>query len=573
MKQRFPLPAMLAATCVLLSACHGKGVAETGEIRTSGIPWSGAGAYLASRLAESQGDWHEAATLLPLARKFNPDDPSLVFAQMIAELHNNQFPSAVSLARELRKAGSEKAMVDLVLMADAAMHDRWNDAQASLTALARQGGDNRYIVPLLKAWVQAGAKDIKAARATLADAMGLQGFGAVVMIHRAVMAPFLHEDPAKIEPEYLAALQAQPEVQPRWVELYTDYLARNGEAARARDLLGKLAQQEGQDTQSSVIAQLLLNLDKKRATAPIATPREGLAQALYDLSWLFAQQNLRSDAELFGLTAVSLDPKLDVAKLLLGDLARTESKDALAEQYYREIPRGSPYYAITQLSLAATLERDGRTPAAIDLLKEIAAETPRSSDAPSLLGDMMRNDKRFDEAIAAYSDAIARVGSSPSRRDWRLFYNRGTCFERSHRWPEAEKDFLTALQLMPDEPYVLNYLAYSWTERKQNLDKALGMLEKAVALRPEEGFIVDSLGWVYLQMGHVEKAVPLLERAVQLAPADATLNDHLGDAYWRAGRKNEARFQWQRALISNPEPDQVAPITAKLKNGLAKNGG
>jgi Flp pilus assembly protein TadD len=74
-------------------------------------------------------------------------------------------------------------------------------------------------------------------------------------------------------------------------------------------------------------------------------------------------------------------------------------------------------------------------------------------------------------------------------------------------------------------------------------------------------------------MGHVEKAVPLLERAVQLAPADATLNDHLGDAYWRAGRKNEARFQWQRALISNPEPDQVAPITAKLKNGLAKNGG
>jgi Flp pilus assembly protein TadD len=101
-----------------------------------------------------------------------------------------------------------------------------------------------------------------------------------------------------------------------------------------------------------------------------------------------------------------------------------------------------------------------------------------------------------------------------------------------------------------------------------NLDRAQAMLNRAVELRPNDGYVVDSLGWVYFRLGNFENAVEQLERAVELEPGDAVINEHLGDAYWRVGREREARFQWQRALSLEPEADAVAGIEEKLKTGL-----
>ena len=94
------------------------------------------------------------------------------------------------------------------------------------------------------------------------------------------------------------------------------------------------------------------------------------------------------------------------------------------------------------------------------------------------------------------------------------------------------------------------------------------MLVRAVELRPNDGYIVDSLGWVYYRLGHYEDAVTFLERAVELRPQDPVINDHLGDAYWQVGRKQEARFQWRRSLSFEPEADQVPVINAKIERGL-----
>src|SRR3546814_5090616 len=96
------------------------------------------------------------------------------------------------------------------------------------------------------------------------------------------------------------------------------------------------------------------------------------------------------------------------------------------------------------------------------------------------------------------------------------------------------------------------------------------MLKQAVNLRPQDGFIVDSLGWVHFRLGQYDEAVVQLERANELQPTDPVLNDHLGDAYWRVGRRTEARYQWQRALLFNPEADQVPLIQAKIEKGLGE---
>jgi tetratricopeptide (TPR) repeat protein len=124
------------------------------------------------------------------------------------------------------------------------------------------------------------------------------------------------------------------------------------------------------------------------------------------------------------------------------------------------------------------------------------------------------------------------------------------------------------MQLSPEEPLVLNYLGYTWIDQSRNLQQGLALIEKAVRQKPDDGYIVDSLGWAQFRMGRYKEAVKYLERAVELRPEDPVLNDHLGDGYWRVGREREARFQWEQALTLSPEPDDAEKIKRKLLKGL-----
>jgi Flp pilus assembly protein TadD len=115
---------------------------------------------------------------------------------------------------------------------------------------------------------------------------------------------------------------------------------------------------------------------------------------------------------------------------------------------------------------------------------------------------------------------------------------------------------------------VLNYLGYTWVDQSQNLKTAMDYIRKAVKLKPDDGYYIDSLGWAYYRLGNIEAAVEHLERAVELRPDDPVINDHLGDAYWRIGRKLEAKYQWQQSLTLKPDKDLIATIDKKLKDGM-----
>src|SRR5690606_38307184 len=145
---------------------------------------------------------------------------------------------------------------------------------------------------------------------------------------------------------------------------------------------------------------------------------------------------------------------------------------------------------------------------------------------------------------------------------------RGIAYERAKEWPKAEADFLRALELNPDQPQVLNYLGYSWIDQDMHLERALEMIEDAVAAQPRDGYIMDSLGWAFYKLGRMEEAVETLERAVSLLPNDPEINDHLGDAYWKIGRKLEARFQWNIARSVDAVGNVAERVAPKLSNGL-----
>ncbi|MBT8472723.1 MAG: tetratricopeptide repeat protein, partial [Marinicaulis sp.] len=129
-------------------------------------------------------------------------------------------------------------------------------------------------------------------------------------------------------------------------------------------------------------------------------------------------------------------------------------------------------------------------------------------------------------------------------------------------------DLEYAVELAPEEATTLNYLGYSWAERGLNLEKAFELIEKAVALEPQSGAIIDSLGWAHYQLGNYDEAIVHLEKAASLEPGDPTITDHLGDIYWQKGRAIEARYQWRRVLELEPDEKTAASVREKIENGL-----
>ncbi len=240
-----------------------------------------------------------------------------------------------------------------------------------------------------------------------------------------------------------------------------------------------------------------------------------------------------------------------------------------ANNYYLLVDKNSDLAWSARLRVASNLNRLDREEDAILMLKQMAKEASENSQPLIRMGDILRNHERYIEAARAYDDAVERIGSFEPRH-WSLLYTRGIVLERLKQWSRAEADLKQALEFRPDEPYILNYLGYSWIEQGLHLAKAQEMIRTAVKLKPNDGYIVDSLGWVYYQLGKYMDAVKELERAVELRPEDPIINDHLGDAYWRIGRKLEASFQWKHALSLDPEPNLIDKIKAKLENGLTE---
>jgi Flp pilus assembly protein TadD len=251
---------------------------------------------------------------------------------------------------------------------------------------------------------------------------------------------------------------------------------------------------------------------------------------------------------------------------LAADILANQRHTQAAINMLNEIPASDPVISLVQLRRATLVDRLGHSDDAMRDLERLARDYPDSPLPDVQRGDILRTKQRFSDAVFAYDKAIGRI-SHPGPSDWVVFYDRGVAEERTHLWQKAEADFRRALELSPDQPFVLNYLAYSWADMGHHLTEARQMIQRAAERRPNDGAITDSLGWVMFRQGDHKAAVKTLEKAVELEPEDSTINGHLGDAYMAVGRKVEAQYQWRRALNLNPTPDDAAKLEAKLNTG------
>jgi tetratricopeptide (TPR) repeat protein len=563
-------PLLFAVLPAALAACQG-GHPAAADSTSSGDQknWSSAGLYLAGQHAVDSGDMKTAADLLPLALQSDPGNGALAQQALIALISDGRFDQAVALAKATNKADPKAPLASIMLAADAVKRDKPKEAHKLLDGMG-EDAVGRIAQPLILAWLALEEQGLDKAQEAMKPVAAVDGLKPLVDSHLAMMEVMAGK-PADAEKRF-ADLIAEDHITSHVIEIYLDLLHRQGKDQEAEKVLAKFRGMSDEITgaMSEVLAQKLKQPAPKQPM--IDTPAKGVAEVMFDVGGLLRSDKLNGQSILFSRLALYLNPDLDIAKLLVGGLLQDGKHLDSAIEVYRAIPKSSPYHWSAQLAIADCLRDLERTDETEKQLQSLVAAEPKRSEAAIALGDLYRKEKRFGDAAAAYSTAIDRIGS-PQQNDWAVFYFRGTAYERNKQWDKAEPDFLKALELSPVQPYVLNYLAYTWVEKREHLDKALPMLEKAVEARPEEGFIVDSLGWAYFQLGKYDKAVGYLERAVELQPDDPVLNDHLGDAYWRVGRKAEAKFQWSRALNFKPEPDTIGQIENKIEKGMPAEPG
>jgi len=525
---------------------------------------SSAGNYLAGRHAQTRRDFDAAAGYMARALKEDPNNLTLMRQAYRLKLANGDIAGATELGRRILKLEPNAALANLGLIAEDVKAGRYDDAHKRAQTLPGQGL-NTFLSPLVKAWTLVGLGKPDDAIAALAPLKSLTGFAVLYDLHVGLIQDVAGRQDAAIG-SLRAAESANGESALRIVEVLGSLYERAGRKDEARALYRKYIS-ENPDT--VVLEPALARLDSGAKAPPIVgDARQGLAEALLNLGGTLSGDNTAEVAMVCGRLAIYLRPDLDLARMLVAGILESQGGEVEANKLYDEVKPGSALKWLARLRHAGNLDTTGSSDKAIDELRAMSDENATRVDALVNLGDLLRAHKRFGESVEAYDKAVARIGDL-GQRHWSLLYSRGISLERAGQWERAEADLQKALKLNPDQPYVLNYLGYSWVDKGQNLDRARRMIERAVDLRPTDGYIVDSLGWLFFRIGKFKDAVDSLERAVELKPQDPVINDHLGDAYWRVGRTAEARFQWRRALALDPEPDLITAIRAKLDRGLA----
>ena len=560
---------VIGAAALAMLIATAPGFASSGEPAGTVQVNSLSGAYLAARIAETDNDLDAAIAYYRRALAFDPDNQAIRQSLLLGLVSKGEFDEALPFAEKLKEVPEVERFSRLALAVDSIRSKRYGEAETWLK-LALESDLDRLITGIMTGWAKLGANDGDGAVAQLEKLTGPEWYGLFVDYHTALIAERAgNADLARERFDKVAlnvsAGGAAPEAYLRSLEAYAGFLIRQGDREAALGVLDKA--DEFAPGRLTIVA-LRERIEKGEEVPPLVPdPVAGSAEVLLNLATALNRSGGESFVRLYLHYADALLPNNDSILIQLAGVAEQQGDAETAIRHYSQIPAGSVMKRVAELQLGLNLADLDRHEEAIEHLKAALAEAPDDMRAYLALGGVYASQEDFAAAAALYDRAVERI-ATPTRGEWNIFYQRGIAHERLKQWDKAEPNFFKALELFPDQPQVLNYLGYSWVDMNIRLDEGLDLIQRAVDLRPSDGYIVDSLGWAFYRLDRFDDAVRELERAVGLMPNDPVLNDHLGDAYWRVGRKLEATFQWKHARAMEPDEKVLADVERKLAEGL-----
>ena len=547
--------AVFAAAAPISLAAQQSGLADLSGSTASG-------SYLAARHAGQQRDATAAASYYRSALKRDPNNSELLDRAFLAFLVDGEIDEAVKFADRVVQADKNDRVARLVLGVHELKRKLYPAARKDLAQSIR-GPITDLTATLLSAWGTYGANDAKGAIAAIDHLAGPDWYAIFKELHAGLISDLSgnqKEAGKRLEHAYKLDSTAL-----RVVEAYGSWISRNRSPKEALPIFESF---DKSLPRHPLVTEAMEKLKAGEKLPPlVSNAQAGAAEALYGLGASLGRRGGEDLGLVYLQLSLFLAPNHSLALLSLADLYESLKKPELAIKVYDRVPASSPLHRNAAIQMASNLDSLDRPEEAQKHLEALIKQNPDDLEAIMALGNVLRGHKKFAECADVYSKGIATIGK-PEKANWVIFYFRGICNERSKQWTKAESDLKKALELFPDQPHVLNYLGYSWIDQGINLDEGMEMIKKAVQQRPDDGYIVDSLGWAYYRLGNYEEATKQLERAIELKPEDPTINDHLGDAYWRVNRVLEARFQWAHARDLKPDPEDLPKIEEKLKSGL-----
>lgn len=524
------------------------------------------GSYLAARHASVERDAASAAAFYRSALRTDPKNNELLDRAFISSLADGDIDEAVKLADRILTIDKANRVARLVVGVRDLKQKKYPTAQININQSIR-GPITDLVATLLSAWTSYGAGDAKQAVATIDKLTGPEWYPIFKDLHAGMILELSGKEKdagARFERAYKL-----DDSMLRITEAYARWSSRNKDAAAATAIFDAF---DKKLPRHPLVQEGLKELKAGKKMPPlIESAQAGAAEALYGIGATLTRRGGEDLALVYLQLALYLQPNHPLALLSLADLYESVKKPQMAIKVYERMPANSPLKRNAQIQLATDLDAADRSDEAIKILKEVTAEDSKDIEAIMALGNIERGRKKFSDCATTYTQALDVQPAVTDKNTWVTYYYRGICEERSKQWSKAEADMRKALELQPEQPHVLNYLGYSWIDQGTNLDEGMKMIKRAVDQRPDDGYIVDSLGWAYYRIGNYEDAVKNLERAIDLKPEDPTINDHLGDAYWRIGRTLEAKFQWAHARDLKPEAEELPKIEAKIANGLPED--
>jgi tetratricopeptide (TPR) repeat protein len=521
------------------------------------------GSYLAARHASVERDANSAAAFYRSALRSDPKNNELLDRAFISSLADGDIDEAVKLADRVLTQDKSNRVARLVVGVRDLKQKKYATAQININQSIR-GPITDLIATLLSGWASYGSGDTKAAIANIDKLTGPEWYPIFKDLHSGMILELANRE--KDAGTRLERAYKLDDSMLRVADAYARWNSRNKDAAAATAIYEAF---DKKLPRHPLVQEGLRETRAGKKLSPLVdSAQTGAAEALYGIGATLTRRGGEDLALVYLQLALYLQPSHSMALLSLADLYESVKKPQMAIKVYERVPANSPLKKNAQIQLATNLDTADRSDEAIKILKGVTAEDPKDIEAIMALGNIERGRKKFADCAQTYSVGIDAMPAAAEKNAWVTYYYRGICEERSKQWTKAEADMRKALGMQPEQPHVLNYLGYSWIDQGINLDEGMKMIKRAVDQRPDDGYIVDSLGWAFYRIGNFEDAVKNLERAIDLKPEDPTINDHLGDAYWRVGRILEAKFQWAHARDLKPEPEELPKIDAKIANGL-----
>ncbi|MBL8644933.1 MAG: tetratricopeptide repeat protein, partial [Rhodospirillaceae bacterium] len=523
----------LCSLFTLVSAASAAPAPAPGKAGGPGL----AASLLAARHANATADTVTATEYYNRALELDPGNGSLLWRSYSAAASAGKMEAAIAAAK--RYYESEERPFPLAGMLLATGHFQKKEYDQAWSYIDRTGSDSyiAFALPMIRAWAQAPRNTADAALAELAPMQNAQGLSD--LFH--VMSGLLNEHFGRTEDALIHydLLAAKADRQPLAVlRIIAGGYHRLGKSGEVKKLIKKFNGERGTSIGLSAMADAMT--DPARFSKKVSV-NEGLAETYFAISQLLSQNSMNNNfgdtAIAFGQMALYLNPELTIGRWVLGSTLAARMRYDESNAALSSIRKSDPAYLGAQFQIIDNLMALEQRADALSKLEVLARDYPNMGEIPMALGNLLRRDERYAEAIVAYDKAEQLFAAAKDADNWTLYFGRGVCYERTKQWPKAEADFMRALKINPDQPDVLNYLGYSWIDRGENFTEARRLIELAYSKSPENGFIVDSLGWAMYLTGDFKGAVTYLEKAVELQPADATLNEHLGDAYWKVGRR------------------------------------